>query len=61
VKKIKIGEYLAKLQARKWLACVRFVRLATNHTHGRPQEGATGVTDPLDFDIKFFPYHYRCT
>ena len=30
--------------------------------HGRPQEGAMGSPDPpLDFDIKFFPYHYLCT
>jgi len=28
---------------------------------GAPRKGQRGSPDPLDFDIKFFPYHYRCT
>ena len=26
-----------------------------------PGRGKGGHVTPLDFDIKFFPYHYRCT
>jgi len=28
---------------------------------GAPRKGQRGSPDPLDFDIKFFPYHYLIT
>jgi len=45
-----------------YLNRVKIKQIPTGLKHmGALRKGHGGHLTPMDFDIKFFPYHYRCT